>query len=155
MISAPVRVRQYTRRNPREPRPPLNPDYGTFGTNNIYDNPEKWRLTILGSLDAGGGDDFDTFVSWIDDFGNIYYAADSGCSCPTPFENIKSMADLTRVENAEGLRQAARAWALEPDWEGQIDSSSRMTENPGLLDQIETMVRKADRLQKSRKERNA
>ena len=154
MISAPVRVRQYTRRNPREPRPPPPPTESYFDNSNIYYHPEKWRLTALGSLEAGGSWQFDTFVSWIDDSGNIYYATDSGCSCPTPFEDIKSMAQLTRVENAEGLRQAARAWAVTPDWEGQDEPSSRMRNEPGLLDQIETMVRKADRLQKSRKERN-
>ncbi len=37
-------------------------------------------------------------VVWKDDKGNHYLATDSGCSCPSPFENYHDIESLTRFD---------------------------------------------------------
>lgn len=66
--------------------------------NNIYYNPEKWGMSIFDQIDTAGSYEFDMFVIWEkDDDKTLWYATDSGCSCPTPFENINSMSDLNQI----------------------------------------------------------
>jgi hypothetical protein len=55
--------------------------------NNIYYYPEKSGLEIVGVVEVGGDYEFDTFVVWKNQDNNIYWSTDSGCSCPTPFED--------------------------------------------------------------------
>lgn len=56
---------------------------------NPYDNPEKLGLEILGEADLSSGNwEFDIICVWVNRQTNqLYYAEDSGCSCPSPFEN--------------------------------------------------------------------
>jgi len=63
---------------------------------NPYYNPEKFNLFIVDSCSL---DDepyqFDYLVVWRHrDNDKLYWARDSGCSCPTPFEKIISIDDL-------------------------------------------------------------
>lgn len=56
---------------------------------NPYYSPAECGLTIVGTLDE---DDlsyaYNTLVVWRHDAsGRLFYAQDSGCSCPTPFED--------------------------------------------------------------------
>lgn len=55
---------------------------------NIYYNPEKFGLTVVGEAEAGGGYEFDTFVVWRTEAGDYLWAEDAGCSCPTPFNDV-------------------------------------------------------------------
>ena len=55
---------------------------------NIYYNPEKFKLTVVGEIDVGESYEFDTFVVWKKKDGGLICAEDSGCSCPTPFAKI-------------------------------------------------------------------
>lgn len=65
---------------------------------NIYYHPEKWGMSIFDQIDTAGSYEFDMFVIWEkDDDKTLWYATDSGCSCPTPFENIDSMGDLNQI----------------------------------------------------------
>jgi len=75
---------------------------------NPYSNPGRCGLEILGSLeDPHASYSSDTVVVWIDVATNDLYAArDSGCSCPSPFEDYRGTGDLTPVrswEDVEGL----------------------------------------------------
>lgn len=38
--------------------------------------------------------EFDEYLVWADLDGRLYYGHDSGCSCPTPFEDFKTTADM-------------------------------------------------------------
>lgn len=76
---------------------------------NVYYYPDKWGLAPLGELGARLGYDFDIFAVWKDDHGNVYYAHDSGCSCPTPFEDFNSLEDLGRVTDEEGWEEFQEA----------------------------------------------
>jgi len=68
---------------------------------NPYYNPEDFGLSIVGSLeDPEACYTFNYLVAWgHDESGKVYWAKDSGCSCPTPFEDFYSLEDLTLVTN--------------------------------------------------------
>ncbi len=61
---------------------------------NPYYSPQLCGLEIFTSVETGSGYNFDTFVVWkkLDD-NTLWYAMDSGCSCPTPFAD----ADLDQI----------------------------------------------------------
>jgi len=64
---------------------------------NVYYDPEKFGLTQVGALDySDGAYQFDLTVVWVDVSGQLYYADDSGCSCPSPFEDT-GINDLTKA----------------------------------------------------------
>lgn len=68
--------------------------------NNVYYHPEKHGLTVVGEVEYSDGSYvFDTRVVWKHtESGKLYTARDAGCSCPTPFENYNSLADLEIVD---------------------------------------------------------
>lgn len=54
---------------------------------NPESSPEKFNLKIVAALSDNQPYEFDDVLVWEDlDTGEFYWAADSGCSCPTPFE---------------------------------------------------------------------
>ena len=61
----------------------------------VYYSPEDFDLTTIGEI---SWDDepyaFDLTVVWKDKDGNLYWASDSGCSCPSPFEDFTSKDQL-------------------------------------------------------------
>lgn len=66
---------------------------------NPYYNPEKFDLFIIDSLSL---DDepyqFDYIVVWRHhETMKLYWARDSGCSCPSPFEDYESIDDLEEL----------------------------------------------------------
>jgi hypothetical protein len=52
-----------------------------------YQNPEKYGLESVGTVDWGGNYEFDMIVVWkrLED-GALLWAQDAGCSCSAPFE---------------------------------------------------------------------
>lgn len=76
---------------------------------NVYYDPEAFGLTMVDSLDIAGSYEFDIFAVWTDGK-RLYWASDTGCSCPTPFENFHSTADLCTGSKADCLR-AIESWA--------------------------------------------
>ena len=42
---------------------------------------------------------FDDLVVWKTFSGKLYFATDSGCSCPEPFENFHTIEDLIPITN--------------------------------------------------------
>lgn len=74
---------------------------------NVYYDPEKFGLRTVGELDySSGAYEFDLTVVWIDDKKRLYYADDSGCSCPSPFESV-GLDGLTKT-TISGLRDHLR-----------------------------------------------
>ncbi|MFA5152732.1 MAG: hypothetical protein WC554_09250 [Clostridia bacterium] len=70
---------------------------------NPYYNPEKCGLQLVYSYDR---DDepyqFNLVALWKHlATGKYYVGEDSGCSCPTPFEDFNSLADMTEVDEHE------------------------------------------------------
>lgn len=69
---------------------------------NIYYNPEDHGLEIIAELENSDGCyEFDTHLVFRHTkSGKLYYAHDSGCSCPTPFEDFHSIDDMEEVSDS-------------------------------------------------------
>ena len=79
---------------------------------NVYCNPEKHGLEVVGELeDPNASYSFATVVFWRKGR-KVYAASDSGCSCPSPFEDYNSIEELTPVTSmraAQDLIESAEA----------------------------------------------
>ena len=65
----------------------------------VYYQPEKFGLTPI--LEINLEDEpyqFHIFAMWRHEDGTVYWATDSGCSCPSPFEDYKSVNDLNEYD---------------------------------------------------------
>jgi len=74
-----------------------------FHGNNPYYEPEKCGLELIGSYDKDNERySFNILAVWKDiETGKYYKGEDSGCSCPTPFEEFDSLADMTEISEHE------------------------------------------------------
>jgi hypothetical protein len=69
---------------------------------NPYYEPEALGLTLVSQVELSEPSwSFDTLACWADSEGHFYLGTDSGCSCPTPFENYNGLDDLTGPLTAE------------------------------------------------------
>ena len=74
-------------------------------------NLDDYELLI--SRDLAGSYEFDEIRVWQKENGELLYAIDSGCSCPSPFEWVKSENDLRPLN----LRNFAMFCAdVEQEW---------------------------------------
>lgn len=81
---------------------------------NPYYSPEKFGLEIIGEInDPDASYSFDMVVFWRKGR-QVYAAADSGCSCPSPFEEVKGIDDLTRIHSVAEARRFIEA--QEEEW---------------------------------------
>ncbi len=76
---------------------------------NPYYNPADFNLELISFDRPDMSYEFDTICFWKTTGGSVYSAQDSGCSCPTPFEDydVSSLGELLpqlayceRVEHA-------------------------------------------------------
>lgn len=71
----------------------------------VYYSPEDFGLEIVTEVEwSGGSYEFDKTVIWKDNAGQLYLAEDSGCSCPSPFEDYTDIEDLTKVTVHEAIK---------------------------------------------------
>jgi hypothetical protein len=78
---------------------------------NIYYSPEKFGLKVVLDVDKSDGCyQFDQFVIWEGYGGRYYWGEDSGCSCPSPFEDAG--LDTLRQGSLLDAIDDARAWTL-------------------------------------------
>lgn len=70
----------------------------------FYYDPSSIGLTEVAEIDAGDGYDFNKVTLWRDTEGKLWAAADSGCSCPTPYENHKWPTDFTEIREERDIR---------------------------------------------------
>ena len=93
-------------------------NYDEYNDNNIYYDPKKWGLVPLISLDIAGDYEFDIFAIWFDPkdkekCNGLYYANDSGCSCPSPFSAYTKLSDLQFSNREEEILASINAWGRE------------------------------------------
>lgn len=76
----------------------------------LYHSPEKHGLRIFGELDDPNACySFGMFVVWEQiDGGALFFGQDSGCSCPSPFESVTSLADIAAIEDTPESWKAFR-----------------------------------------------
>lgn len=70
---------------------------------NPYHDPQNFKLTIVDTIERGGGYDFDTTVLLQHDTGTFWIMADSGCSCPTPFEGFDFGSSIDLIASTDAL----------------------------------------------------
>jgi len=75
----------------------------------IYNAPEDFGLELVWSGDKGDGNDFNIFLVLRSKSGNLYYDQDSGCSCPSPFED-SNLETLGLPKTLEDILHAATEW---------------------------------------------
>jgi hypothetical protein len=77
---------------------------------NIYYHPEELGLTFIDEIDLGEQYEFDIHVVFKDGDGKLYYAHDSGCSCPVPFEGYHGLQDLDIItkDNIESFESTIK-----------------------------------------------
>jgi hypothetical protein len=85
---------------------------------NLYYHPEDHGLTIVYDVDAADAYEFDQFVIWRDGAGRYFWASDSGCSCPSPFEDVSNRDELEQGEARYALKALAD-WITSEDWSFQ------------------------------------
>lgn len=79
---------------------------------NVYYSPEEFGLEIVGVADDPDVCyEFSTFVVWQDKAGQLYFADDSGCSCPCPFEDLGTIEDLGAPASVQEIHKALSEWS--------------------------------------------
>lgn len=71
----------------------------TDWTNNPYYNPQNLGLEIVAEVDLAKPYEFNKIVVWKNKNGNLFWANDSGCSCPTPFDKHTALESLEQLIN--------------------------------------------------------
>lgn len=75
-----------------------------FMTPDLYYNPDKFGLEVVAEIVwSEPYYDFDLTVVWIDKDGTYYWASDSGCSCPSPFEDYNRLEDANSGTKWEAI----------------------------------------------------
>lgn len=79
-------------------------------TNPYYD-PEHFGLKKVGEVDLAEPDySFCILAAWRNEEG-IYLGTDSGCSCPSPFEDYEGLVDMTGPLTAAQATEEATSLA--------------------------------------------
>lgn len=74
---------------------------------NPYYSPKKCGLQIIDALeDPAASYDFSTVVAFRKSrTKRVFIVHDSGCSCPTPFEDVHSLADMSEIRTVKEARE--------------------------------------------------
>ena|SRR6266487_1360075 len=68
--------------------------------NNVYYNPDKCGLTLIAKVEEALSWEYDMVIAVRDNESDkLYVVHDSGCSCPTPFEDVSSFSDMTEIRS--------------------------------------------------------
>lgn len=90
---------------------------------NPYSNPANCGLELLAVAEDNEPWQFDICALWRDIVsGRFFMGSDSGCSCPSPFENVRGVGDLTEVTD----RGQARAYLVSGSPNYTADSTYAM-----------------------------
>lgn len=104
-------VSAYERRRQREE---AKHRFSDWDDRNPYHQPERCGVELVATLEDDEAYAFDIVILIRDlETGGFYMAADSGCSCPTPFERLRELSDLTQVRTLEDVKTFVRAAARE------------------------------------------
>lgn len=112
---------------------------------NVYYNPEQLGLEILGTLDEPNlSYEYNTFlVVRHPESGRVFWAQNSGCSCPTPFEDFYFRGpDNTDMDEATVLgffrfEAEVMSFCNESYKEGRIPQHERVT----LIDRVKRTLK--------------
>ena len=81
-------------------------------TANPYYSPEKCGLVQVDQIEEEPDYDFNMLIVWRDKASRkLFWDQDAGCSCPSPFEDVRRLSDLTTLNktNFHGFKQAVES----------------------------------------------
>lgn len=117
--------------------------------NDVYSSPEKHGLEILGSVnDWDACYSFDMIVVWRrKEDGALLYGTDSGCSCPSPFEDYDTDDKLTPLtdENFEEFKKelSAHCWESTPGNYRYRETDPAADDKADLIRKVHMSLREA------------
>lgn len=89
---------------------------------NPYYNPDQFDLDLFSLDEPGLSYEYNTLCFWATKDGRVFTAQDSGCSCPTPFEDYEGENQkevLQKLEQVGSVEQAERTF---DSWNGRRDN---------------------------------
>ena len=103
-------------------------------SSNIYYSPEEFGLTPFAEFEYSDGCyQFDTRVVWKDKQGVLWTARDSGCSCPTPFEDYH-LGNIDRLINTDEIRN---------EWNNRNDADTTQAQYQYRIRKIDTYLKES------------
>lgn len=88
---------------------------------NPYYSPKELGLELLAIEEQGLSYEYNTLCFWITEVGHIYTASDSGCSCPTPFEQYEGPSQKEVLQKLERVKDAKSAVAIFKAWDAHTN----------------------------------
>ena len=95
-------------------------------TMNPYYNPEKLELELVSYDEPNMSYAYNTLCFWATKDGRIYSASDSGCSCPTPFEDYEGEAQDEVLQKLERVGSVAQAESIFDSWNKNYDGKPHL-----------------------------
>lgn len=83
---------------------------------NPYYNPDKLGLELLSFDEPDMSYEYNTLCFWKTENGLIFTASDSGCSCPTPFENYEGETQKEVIQQLERVGTEEQALSIFDSW---------------------------------------
>jgi len=83
---------------------------------NPYYSPESFELELLSFDEPDLSYEYNTLCFWATKDGRVYSTSDSGCSCPTPFEQYDSGTLDELVQQLERVGSVEQAIAIFNSW---------------------------------------
>jgi hypothetical protein len=81
----------------------------SYDTPDPYYNPDHFGLELIGSINWDDEPyEFYLTAVWKAKRGEYYLGDDSGCSCPSPFENVTKLEELDGPHDKRALESALR-----------------------------------------------
>ena len=106
----------------------------------VYNQPEALNLKLIGALhDPSAYYDFDMLIVLQHVDGRLFYACDSGCSCPSPFEDFTTLESLTPI-TADNWPNFARAVLEHADYEPNQEDTNFAADKTQLLAEVARLL---------------
>jgi len=97
---------------------------------NVYYSPEEFGLQMVGEVDFSDQYYVFSIIAVFRDpaTGQLYYGEDSGCSCPSPFEDFRDREDLTATTPHEiaAILTDASSYLLDEERTKGVDLAGRI-----------------------------
>lgn len=108
-------------------------------------DPEACGLTKIGEVAEDDlSYEFDYIIAVRDTAtGRVFMAHDAGCSCPTPFENVAGLGDMTEVRNVEEARVFIGANNSDRSYREPPGMKYKLADINALLEKIEAALKLA------------
>ena len=94
---------------------------------NPYYDAEKLELEMLSFDEPNMSYEYNTLCFWAAKDGRIFSASDSGCSCPTPFEDSHDRPTRDEVlQTLERVGSVAQSESIFESWNNGLAANSRL-----------------------------